>query len=57
MPRDVEDDDPANAFGIVRQVMPYLGALLVVWLLVALVPELSTWLVQFAGLGGAGSRL
>ncbi|MCB1741941.1 MAG: TRAP transporter large permease [Gammaproteobacteria bacterium] len=44
-------------FGIVRQVMPYLGALLVVWLLVALVPELSTWLVQFAGLGGAGSRL
>jgi C4-dicarboxylate transporter DctM subunit len=42
-------------FQIVRQVIPYLLSLLVIWTIVALVPELSTWLVQFTGLGGAGS--
>ena len=41
-------------FQIVRQVIPYLISLLVVWVIVAMVPELSTWLIQFAGLGGAG---
>ncbi|NKB59251.1 MAG: TRAP transporter large permease subunit [Alphaproteobacteria bacterium] len=42
-------------FQIVRQVIPYLISLLVIWTIVAIVPDLSTWLVQFAGLGGAGS--
>ncbi len=42
-------------FQIVRQVVPYLLSLLVIWTIVALVPDLSTWLVQFTGLGGAGS--
>lgn len=42
-------------FQIVRQVIPYLISLLVIWTIVALVPDLSTWLIQFAGLGGAGS--
>ena len=41
-------------FQIVRQVIPYLIALLIVWLVVALLPDLSLWLIQFAGLGGAG---
>ena len=44
-------------FRIVRQVIPYLFALLVVWGIVAMVPDLSTWLVKFAGLGGAGLTL
>lgn len=44
-------------FRIVRQVMPYLFSLLVVWGIVAMVPDLSTWLVKFAGLGGAGLTL
>jgi len=43
-------------FQIVRQVLPYLFSLIVIWVIVALVPELSTFLVQFAGLGGAGLR-
>ncbi len=41
-------------FQIVRQVLPYLASLLVIWVIVALIPELSLFLVQFAGLGGAG---
>lgn len=41
-------------FQIVRQVLPYLLSLIFIWVVVALVPELSTWLIQFAGLGGAG---
>lgn len=41
-------------FGIVRHVIPYLITLLLVWVIVALVPFLSTFLIQFAGLGGAG---
>jgi len=44
-------------FRIVRQVIPYLVALLVVWGVVALIPELSTFMVKFAGLGGAGSQM
>lgn len=44
-------------FRIVRHVMPYLFSLLVVWVIVALIPDLSIWLIQFAGLGGAGGRL
>lgn len=41
-------------FKIVRRVIPYLVSLLVVWVVVALIPALSTFLIQFAGLGGAG---
>jgi len=41
-------------FQIVRRVVPYLVSLLIVWVVVALVPEISTFLVQYAGLGGAG---
>ena len=41
-------------FRIVRRVIPYLISLLVVWVVVALIPLLSTYLVQFAGLAGAG---
>jgi len=41
-------------FRIVRQVLPYLLALLIVWVIVALLPEISIWLVKYAGLGGAG---
>jgi C4-dicarboxylate transporter DctM subunit len=41
-------------FKIVRRVIPYLVSLLVVWVVVALIPVLSTFLVRFAGLGGAG---
>ena len=44
-------------FRIVRQVIPYLFSLLIVWGIVAMVPDLSTWLVKFAGLGGAGLTL
>ena len=43
-------------FRIVQQVLPYLLSLLVVWVIIALVPELSLWMVKFAGLGGAGLR-
>ena len=43
-------------FQIVREVLPYLISLIFIWVIIALVPELSTWLVQFAGLGGAGLR-
>ncbi len=41
-------------FRIVRQVVPYLVSLLTIWAVIALIPDLSTWLVRFAGLGGAG---
>ena len=41
-------------FQIVRQVLPYLISLLFIWVIIALVPNLSLWLIQFAGLGGAG---
>jgi C4-dicarboxylate transporter DctM subunit len=41
-------------FRIVRRVIPYLLSLLAVWVVVALIPILSTYLVQFAGLAGAG---
>ena len=41
-------------FKIVRRVIPYLFSLLIVWVVVALIPEISTFLVQYAGLGGAG---
>ncbi len=34
---------------IARSVLPYLAALLGIWLVIALVPELSTYLTQFAG--------
>lgn len=42
---------------IVWQVLPFLVSLLIVWVIVALVPELSTWLIKFAGLGGGGLTL
>ncbi|MGB5743626.1 MAG: TRAP transporter large permease [Sedimenticolaceae bacterium] len=38
-------------FSIVRHVLPYLYSLLVVWLVVAFVPPLSTFLVQYGGTG------
>ncbi len=38
---------------IVRQVLPFLFSLLVVWVIIALVPQLSTWLIGFAGLGAS----
>ncbi|MDP6271403.1 MAG: TRAP transporter large permease [Alphaproteobacteria bacterium] len=41
-------------FRIVRRVIPYLLSLLAVWVIVALIPILSTFMVQFAGLAGAG---
>lgn len=41
-------------FKIVRRVIPYLVSLLFVWVVVALIPVLSTFLIKFAGLGGAG---
>ncbi len=44
-------------FRIVREVIPYLIALLAVWGAVALLPELSTFMIKFAGLGGAGSQM
>lgn len=37
-------------FQLLRQVLPYLLALLAVWLLIAFVPALTTFLVQFSGL-------
>ena len=42
-------------FEIVRRVIPYLCSLLVVWVVVALFPLLSTFMIQFAGLAGAGA--
>ena len=36
---------------IVWQVLPFLVSLLIVWVIVALIPDLSTWLIKFAGLG------
>ncbi len=44
-------------FKIVRRVIPYLCSLLVVWVIVALIPLLSTYMIQFAGLAGAGSLM
>ena len=38
-------------FSIVRHVLPYLYSLIVVWLVVAFVPPLSTFLVQYGGTG------
>jgi C4-dicarboxylate transporter DctM subunit len=40
--------------GIARAVIPYLVALILVWIVIAWIPQLSTFLAQFAGLGGAG---
>ena len=42
---------------IVWQVLPFLLSLLIVWVIVALIPELSTFLIKYAGLGGAGSLM
>lgn len=44
-------------FQIAKAVTPYLVALLLVWVVVAIIPELSTFLIKFAGLGGAGTRM
>lgn len=41
-------------FRIVRHIWFYLASLGVIWLIVAAIPELSTMLVKFAGLGGGG---
>jgi len=38
-------------FSIVRHVLPYLASLLVAWLIIALFPPLSTFLLQFGGAG------
>lgn len=37
-------------FSIVRHVLPYLASLLVAWLIIALFPPLSTFMLQFGGL-------
>jgi C4-dicarboxylate transporter DctM subunit len=42
---------------IARAVIPYLVALLAAWIVIAAVPQLSTYMPQFAGLGGAGSTM
>ncbi len=42
---------------IARYVLPYLVALFSTWLLIALVPVFSTYLVQFAGLSGGGIKM
>jgi C4-dicarboxylate transporter DctM subunit len=42
---------------IARYVLPYLVALVTTWVLIALVPILSTYLVQFAGLSGGGIKM
>ena len=39
---------------IARSVVPYVVTLVLIWILIACVPQLSTFLAQFAGLGGAG---
>jgi C4-dicarboxylate transporter DctM subunit len=38
-------------FSIVRHVLPYLASLLVAWLIIALFPPLSTFMLQFGGAG------
>ena len=38
-------------FSIVRHVLPYLYSLIAVWLIIAFVPPLSTFLVQYGGAG------
>ena len=38
-------------------VIPYLVALVLAWLLIALVPSIATYLVGFAGLAGGGLRM
>lgn len=42
---------------IVPRVLPYLLSLMVVWLLVALFPQLSTLAIELSGLAGAGSTM
>lgn len=44
-------------FQIVRHVMAYLFALIIVWIVVAAWSDLSTFLISFAGLGGAGTQM
>ncbi len=39
-------------FQIVRQVLPYLLSLSIVWVAVAFIPSLTTYLVQFSGVSG-----
>jgi C4-dicarboxylate transporter DctM subunit len=42
---------------ISRYVFPYLAALLFAWMLIAFIPALSTYLIQFAGLAGGGLKM
>jgi C4-dicarboxylate transporter DctM subunit len=42
---------------IARHVGPYVAALLIAWLLIALIPGIATYLVSFAGLAGGGLRM
>jgi C4-dicarboxylate transporter DctM subunit len=42
---------------IARFAVPYTVALVLTWTIIALVPALSTYLVQFAGLAGGGLRM
>ena len=39
---------------IARGVLPYLGALILAWIIIAIFPELTLALVRLAGLGGGG---
>ena len=38
-------------FRLLKYTLPYLIALMVIWLVIALIPELSTYLVSFQGSG------
>lgn len=42
---------------IARFVLPYLAALLTTWIIIALFPILTVYLVQFAGLAGGGLQM
>lgn len=42
---------------IARAVLPYLVALLSAWLIIAMVPQLTLYMVEIAGLGGGGLRM
>lgn len=42
---------------IARYVVPYLVALALTWIIIALVPVLSTYIVSFTGIAGGGLRM
>src|SRR5690606_8943667 len=42
---------------IARYVVPYLVVLALTWIIIALVPVLSTYIVSFTGIAGGGLRM